>query len=86
MKTINQTTEFSRVTEFLQQFQQQYPCIALNVDFDSIANWLAQPHWKMYRDNLELGIIDQMMFDRFMFGMFADWVLANNYRIDNKNN
>ena len=82
MKTINQTKEF------VAKFQKEHPYIYIseNITLEDIGLWLAQSHWKMYRDNLELGIIDQACYDRFMFGMFADWVLAGNYSIHNKNN
>lgn len=78
MKKENQATEFSQVADFLLKFQKEYPFIYINCDLEDIERWLAQPHWKMYSDNLALGIIDQIMYDRFMLGMFADWVLANN--------
>lgn len=78
MKNQNQTSEFSQVAEFLSKFEKEYPFIYINCDLEDVADWLAQPHWKMYSDNLNLGIIDQACYDRFMLGMFADWVLANN--------
>jgi hypothetical protein len=79
MKNENQVTEFSLVADFVLKFQKEHPYIYIseNITLEDIARWLAQPHWKMYSDNLALGIIDQKMYDRFMLGMFADWVLAS---------
>ena len=78
MKKNNLTKELGLVAEFLFKFNEQYPNIFLDCEPEDVAKWLAQPHWKMYSDNLSLGIIDQKMYDRFMLGMFADWLKANN--------
>lgn len=65
------------VKEFITNFENEHPHITITISMDEVAWWLLQPHWKMYSDNLSLGIIDQKMYDKFMRGMFADWLLAN---------
>ena len=77
MKKNNHSNELGQVAEFVSKFNEQYPNIYLDCEPEDVAKWLAQPHWQMYKSNLALGIIDQKMYERFMLGMFADWLKAN---------
>jgi len=76
MKHLTQPIDFCKVQDFVTNFENEYPHLYLLIDLDEVAGWLAQPHWSMYSDNLAKGIITKAVYDRFMFGMFADWLLA----------
>jgi len=79
MKHLTQTIDFSKVQEFVNKFETEYPHLYLQITLDEVAGWLSQPHWKMYSDNLASGIITQGVYDTFMLGMFSDWVQANQF-------
>lgn len=77
MKHMTQPIDFSKVQEFVTKFETEYPHLYLQIGLDEVADWLLLPHWKQYATNLANNIITQQVYDRFMLGMFADWVQAN---------
>jgi hypothetical protein len=65
MKKEKKTMDATQVTDFVSKFQKEYPFIYIseNITLGHVAGWLAQPHWKMYAENLNLGIIDQACYE-----------------------
>jgi hypothetical protein len=79
MYHMTQPIDFSKVQEFVNKFESAYPHLYLQITLDEVAGWLSQSHWKQYSDNLAGGVITQQIYDRFMLGMFSDWVMANQF-------
>lgn len=39
-----------------------------------ISEWRKQPHWQKYYDSFKSGDLDFINLEKFIFGMFAEWV------------
>lgn len=72
MTHLNTPIDFAEVQKFAEKFQFEYPNLALLIELDEVANWLAQPHIRQWDCNCHKSRVE-----RFKLGLFADWVKQN---------
>lgn len=72
MKHLNHTIDFEMVSNFIQDFHNEFPHLWLLITEDEVANYLAQPHIHQYDKTASPETAR-----KFKLNLFADWVQAN---------